>query len=375
MTINQVDNVDKRKAEEPMVDQPEAKKSKVEVDLNAIRKQIEYYFSDDNLSVDAFFHGKIKASEEGWLDSDLILSCRKIKDLFTTPEHILEALKESALETKVGEDGVLVAVRRTQALPELKARERFEKKKTAPHAGGVVFKVSNVPADKKWGDVKDILKVQLPANSKVVFATSVNGEGAERSCLMLLSPFDKDIEFVKSVNLEFGAEESKVQCKVDILEGDDLKKAVTGFPRHVIKKRHDAARERARVNQKPIHLGEQKFANVNALRAKVKEILSARTNGQSLRPEAPDYQLVRAVLEFHPKAKEGKLDGMVGLKVDKHTTSDSRCFFVVKEDGSCDDISIMKCIQGIEANPPTGQKAEESKEEDKKVDVDAVAQV
>jgi hypothetical protein len=266
------------------------------------------------------------------------------------------------LETRT-EGGV--AVRRTEALPELKARTTqkvFQKKKGNAHEGGVIFRVGGIPEGKKWGDVKDLLKVVMPQGSKVVFSTATNGEGADRHCHMLASVFENDLEFFQKLSLEFDLGESKVQLKIEVLDGDDLKKALTNMPRHVQKKRQDAAMNFKKANQKPIFIGEQKFGNANAVRAKVKEVLAARTDGQALRPDSPDYQFIHAVLQFHPRAKEGKLEGMTGLKVDRHTQSNTRCFFVVKGD-SCDDISIMKCIQGIEANPPVAAEKVEEKVE------------
>ena len=44
-----------------------------------LKKQVEYYLSDKNLTTDKFFNEKIKESAEGWIDLTSILACNKIK--------------------------------------------------------------------------------------------------------------------------------------------------------------------------------------------------------------------------------------------------------------------------------------------------------
>merc|ERR1711972_204350 len=47
-----------------------------------------------------------------------------------------------------------------------------------------------------------------------------------------------------------------------------------------------------------------------------------------------------------------KSKGMIGIKVAKSVQGDSRCFYMLKEDGKEEDFSAMKCLSAIEANPP-----------------------
>ena len=59
------------------------------VDKNILRKQVEFYLSDFNLTTDVFFREKVSADEEvkythynfkqGWLDISYIMNCNKIK--------------------------------------------------------------------------------------------------------------------------------------------------------------------------------------------------------------------------------------------------------------------------------------------------------
>lgn len=75
--------------------------------LSSLRRQIEYYFSDKNLSSDTFFHQKISSSPEGWLDASWILGCNRVKKMNVTNDVEIEsALADSDLEVQwlFGED-------------------------------------------------------------------------------------------------------------------------------------------------------------------------------------------------------------------------------------------------------------------------------
>eukprot|EP00931_Biecheleriopsis_adriatica_P055479 TRINITY_DN32813_c0_g1_i1.p1 TRINITY_DN32813_c0_g1~~TRINITY_DN32813_c0_g1_i1.p1 ORF type:complete len:356 (-),score=87.93 TRINITY_DN32813_c0_g1_i1:46-1113(-) len=83
------------------------------VGMGALRTQLEYYLSDDNLRTDRFFHEKISASDGGWLDMELVLNCKKIKDMNATRADIVTALVASVLEVRQDEG----AIRRANNAP------------------------------------------------------------------------------------------------------------------------------------------------------------------------------------------------------------------------------------------------------------------
>lgn len=80
-----------------------------------LRKQVEYYLSDENLQQDKFFHDCISADPEGWLDMQLIVKCNKMKAMKASTAMVLKALQGSMLETWV--DGDFMAVRRSPTMP------------------------------------------------------------------------------------------------------------------------------------------------------------------------------------------------------------------------------------------------------------------
>jgi len=60
-----------------------------------LKKQIEYYMGDDNLSKDEFFRKKIQEGKDGYMDLSFIMQCNKVKKLGVKIEEIVEAIKES----------------------------------------------------------------------------------------------------------------------------------------------------------------------------------------------------------------------------------------------------------------------------------------
>merc|ERR1711957_17276 len=62
-----------------------------------------------------------------------------------------------------------------------------------------------------------------------------------------------------------------------------------------------------------------------------------------LKKDGTDFKLITSLLEFHPKGAE-KRKGLVGIKVAKSEYGDSRCFYMVRDDGSSEDVSMKKCV-------------------------------
>jgi hypothetical protein len=156
MSVTKRTNDETASAEAPV----ENKKPRVEVNLDALKKQVEYYLSDSNLKHDKFFHDKISSNEEGWLDLTNILACNKVKKFNTDAETIVESLKASS-ELEANEAGD--AIRRKSPLPafegEVKRAAAGPKDKSNPanrHVQVGDFKFPNLKAAKKR--VTEILK-------------------------------------------------------------------------------------------------------------------------------------------------------------------------------------------------------------------------
>merc|ERR1712151_694448 len=324
---------------------PDAKRLKpTPPDPAVVRKQVEYYLSDENLRYDKFFHEKITADSEGWLETSLVLSCNKMKALMATKEDVMNALQGSKLELKEG--GTAVRRPANLALPKLEARPPQHQKKSSLHAhgGGCLVVVKDVPAEQSWVQVKEKLKASLPEKANLWYVSEVNDKA---QCFAATAPFDDDVKFYEDIKLEVGG--AKLSC--EICQGDLLQTALKLLPKHIRERREKESRKRQKDRNRPIVVGTQKFLNVGALRGRVKEILNSRSDGEHLKPDGSDFKLIKALLEHHPKGAQ-KSQGMVGIKVAQSTQGDSRCFFMVKDDGTAEDFSAKKCLDAIELNPP-----------------------
>merc|ERR1712151_1022371 len=324
---------------------PDAKRLKpTPPDPAVVRKQVEYYLSDENLRYDKFFHEKITADSEGWLETSLVLSCNKMKALRATKEDVINALKGSKLELREG--GTAVRRPANLALPKLEARPPQHQKKSSLHAhgGGCLVVVKDVPAEQSWVQVKKKLKASLPEKANLWYVSEVNDKA---QCFAATAPFDNDVKFYEDIKLEVGG--AKLIC--EICQGDTLQTALKLLPKHIRERREKESRKRQKDRNRPIVVGTQKFLNVGALRGRVKEILNSRSDGEQLKPDGSDFKLIKALLEHHPKGTQ-KSQGMVGIKVAQSTQGDNRCFFMVKEDGTAEDFSAKKCVDAIELNPP-----------------------
>lgn len=102
--------------------------------LDAVRKQVEYYLSDENLRHDTFFRDKISGDPDGWLDIALILGCYRMRRIGATLEDVLSAVRDSKLELKNG--SALIRRPGNAALPKLEPRPQHQTT-VHEHVGGL----------------------------------------------------------------------------------------------------------------------------------------------------------------------------------------------------------------------------------------------
>lgn len=114
-------------------------------DLKALRRGVEWFFSDSNLSTDQTLHHKISQRlPEGWLCCSELVRLEPLRQLGATPEFLIKCLRHSFLEIKntltadelrtaAGTPGEFgnssssrgVFVRRRQPLPPLLSRDQL----------------------------------------------------------------------------------------------------------------------------------------------------------------------------------------------------------------------------------------------------------
>ncbi|CAL1171450.1 unnamed protein product [Cladocopium goreaui] len=313
-------------------------------DSAVVRKQVEYYLSDENLKYDKFFHEKIAENKDGWLDLTLILQCNKMKTMRATKDDVVAALKESKIE--INEDNTSLRRPGNAALPTHQKKNSFH-----AHDGGVVTMFKSVPEEQQWAQVKAAVQEKLPPKVSLWHVGQVNDK---HECAMVCAPFDGDMTFFETLSIELGG--STLKCEV--CYGDVLQKALKEMPKHIRDKRERESRKRQKERNRPIKLGTCHFNNVAMLRGRVKEILNSRSDGEQLKPDGSDFKLIKSLLEFHPSPDKSK--GLVGIKVARSSHGDSRCFYMIREDGTEEDFSAKKCLDAVEQNPPYVQPEEKT---------------
>ena len=99
-----------------------------------IKKQIEYYLSDNNLSRDRFFREQIETDKGGWVDIAHFLNCNKVKNMGISSERIADSCAESTA-VEVNETRTKIRRKDNAPLPEA-STERRRDAKAAGKAGG-----------------------------------------------------------------------------------------------------------------------------------------------------------------------------------------------------------------------------------------------
>lgn len=85
-----------------------------EVDREAIKRQIEFYFSDSNFRKDAFLRGQAQADPNGYVTIQVLLTFNKLKALTTDVAVVAEVMKDSEV-VDVSADGL--SIKRNAELP------------------------------------------------------------------------------------------------------------------------------------------------------------------------------------------------------------------------------------------------------------------
>ena len=96
--------------------------------------------------------------------------------------------------------------------------------------------------------------------------------------------------------------------------------------------------------KKPVELGEHRFSSKKEAKEHYKSILNSVPLGTELGGD--EFDQVMALLLSHPNAIQKIRDGVKALKVDRGKYEGNRCFHVVRTDGTVENFSIGKCIDG-----------------------------
>jgi len=96
--------------------------------------------------------------------------------------------------------------------------------------------------------------------------------------------------------------------------------------------------------KKPVTIGELQFDS----RLEAKTYFTEILNKYPLSTELIDHEFddVMSLLLCHPRADEKLGSGVKSIKINRGLYSSNRCFHILRTDGSIEDFSIGKCING-----------------------------
>lgn len=80
----------------------------------AIKRQVEYYFSDINYPKDKYLQNKASKNSEGFISLKEIMGFNKLKQLTKSTEAVIKAL-EGSTQVEFSEDGKLIRKRQSAA--------------------------------------------------------------------------------------------------------------------------------------------------------------------------------------------------------------------------------------------------------------------
>jgi len=102
-----------------------------------------------------------------------------------------------------------------------------------------------------------------------------------------------------------------------------------------------------------VKLGDEIFTDIAKIKARSRKILATTKDWEKI--NSPDDLFVLDLLKHH-KNYESKTSNMDFITAGKSEHDYSRCFFVMKKDGSKEDFSIGKCIDEVADGNKKGRK-------------------
>lgn len=338
--------------------------------IEQIKTQIEYYLSDKNLETDSFFHDLINNAKDHYIFVGVLLNCNKIKKLTSDINDVIAAIEASEL-LSLSKDKIKVK-RVKDELPELKllgkkreneTNETEKEAETVKEKDEIIIfciKASSV-TELKWKQIQDEIINSNPG-LEIEYLRFASDSGH-------LGIFKSKLDKLKE--LEFSIDDTKIQLIK--AEGDSLidfwkchgghldlclgkmnkKKDKKGREKFDSKKVENKPKEDKQDKfdktksklSKPVQLGTMKFLDIKDIRQKSRSILNNIQAGE--KPHVNDEKFLKDILSYHPNSNKGE-------NLDYFTTgqnpdfSGSKCFLIVKSDGTTEDFSVNKCLDKIQ---------------------------
>lgn len=204
-----------------------------------------------------------------------------------------------------------------------------------------------------WKDVEKTVREKLP-KLKIVYS-----RGDDKSGHLAISNLRLKDEMVDSLVAD-GVVISEKKFTFEKISGETLKEFWSEQGGHynfciqnklraakkAAKKSNMEKREGVKRAKKAYKVAGQFYLDINKVRSKSRAIMNLKQDGERL--EGNDEQFVKEIIDFH-HSSETKMKDFEAFEVNVHPQFEkTRCFFVVRKDGTKEDFSITKCIQALE---------------------------
>ena len=120
-----------------------------------IKKQIEYYLSDGNLTRDKFFREQIQTDKEGWVAIAHFLNCNKVKSMGISSDKIAESCADSSA-LDVNDDKTKIRRKDNPPLPTLNTDRKRDAKAASKDGAAAAAE----PEEDKIGEDGRIILVE-----------------------------------------------------------------------------------------------------------------------------------------------------------------------------------------------------------------------
>ena len=332
----------------------------------AIKEQVEYYLSDENLKNDQFFHNKISEDANGYLDLDFLLKCNKIKKAGWTKDELVKGIKLSdVIELNSKED----KVRRkdNKPLPELvllpKKRQKPEKEEEKEREPVILMFESEKESHSHWRDICQAFKDTNP-DLNVIYSRFKDKLGH----IAVVPDNDDELKFKDTFEFD------DVEFRVKKCENDDLINFYKDHGQHyencveMNKRRNKKGKKESKSKNKKknkkgkkdeekkplienvtfkeeVTLGGEKFADTGVIRTKARRIITDTKDGEKLKEK--EQKFILDLLKYHHNydEKSKDLDYITVGKPENY--EESRCFIIVNKNNEKKDFSVQKCIDNL----------------------------
>ena len=344
----------------------QAQEQQKTVDIKELTKQLEFYLSDANLARDQFFHSKASETDAHFIHFEFFLKCNKVKKLGAANEDLVKAV-EASEKLELNEEKDRIRRAGNPELPAFKAQKRL---RVSGNKLGVPVNNETDDTEKKVipSDVLDplILFIRevngIPKNGKLIeeeigkkFEIKVPfariGTSADGGHLLLDKQATKQ-EIVDEL-LNDGFKLGEKLIKFDRGTDRDRDHFLKEHARHVnniIKRKFGKKlgrpdKDLKRYWEGPVKFLDVKYPSLEAFRSRFKGLITKTPNGGEINAEG--VALLKELLKYHQKSEE-KLKDVKGFTVDFHPNfNQTRCFFIVREDGTKEDFSYHKCVHNL----------------------------